>query len=129
MDKYKRWTGIFKPDARAEVEDELAFHLEQRVRDNIARGMDPESARTAARERLGDITSVQSECTTLLKSERRAEARNDFLKVSWLDFRLGFRMLVKSPGLTIVGSLAIAFRNGTRSNLGTVPGTGAATGG
>jgi predicted permease len=29
--------------------------------------------------------------------------------ISWLDFKLGFRMLVKYPGLTIVGSLAIAF--------------------
>ena len=29
--------------------------------------------------------------------------------VSWLDFKLGFRMLVKYPGLTLVGGVAIAF--------------------
>lgn len=29
--------------------------------------------------------------------------------VSWLDFKLGFRMLVKYPGLTLVGGLAMAF--------------------
>ncbi len=29
--------------------------------------------------------------------------------ISWLDFKLGFRMLVKYPGLTLVGALAIAF--------------------
>lgn len=29
--------------------------------------------------------------------------------ISWLDFKLGFRMLVRYPGLTIVGGLAIAF--------------------
>ena len=28
---------------------------------------------------------------------------------SWLDFKLGFRMLVKYPGLTLVGGIAIAF--------------------
>lgn len=28
---------------------------------------------------------------------------------SWLDFKLGFRMLVKYPGLTLVGGLAMAF--------------------
>jgi putative ABC transport system permease protein len=28
---------------------------------------------------------------------------------SWLDFKLGFRMLVKYPGLTLVGGVAIAF--------------------
>jgi putative ABC transport system permease protein len=29
--------------------------------------------------------------------------------VSWMDFKLGFRMLVRYPGLTLVGGLAIAF--------------------
>lgn len=29
--------------------------------------------------------------------------------ISWLDFKLGLRMLVKHPGLTLVGGLAIAF--------------------
>ncbi len=39
-------------------------------------------------------------------------ARTDVLSglgVSWLDFRLGFRMLVRFPGLTAVAGLAIAF--------------------
>jgi putative ABC transport system permease protein len=105
----RRWRQIFKRDPRAEVQDELAFHFEQRVRDNMARGMDEASARRAAHERLGDLRSVQAECTDLLVAERREEARRDWLKVSWLDFKLGFRMLVKYPGLTVVGGLAMAF--------------------
>ena len=105
----RRWRQIFKRDPRTEVEDELAFHLEQRVRDNMARGMDEKSARTAALERLGDLRAVQAECTDLLAAERREEARRDWLKVSWLDFKLGFRMLLKYPGLTFVGGLAMAF--------------------
>jgi hypothetical protein len=44
----RRWSRIFRPDARTEVEDELSFHIEQRVQDNIARGMDAEAARAAA---------------------------------------------------------------------------------
>jgi putative ABC transport system permease protein len=126
----RRWSRIFRADARAEVEDELAFHLERRVQENMARGMEPEAARTAAAQRLGDLQSVQNECTALLKSERRAEARSYLMKMSWLDFRLGFRMLVKYPGLTIVGGLAIAlaiavgafgFEFGTQVMSGTLP--------
>ena len=30
-------------------------------------------------------------------------------RVSWLDFKLGFRMLARYPGLTLVGGLAMAF--------------------
>ncbi|MEX2284333.1 MAG: ABC transporter permease [Gemmatimonadota bacterium] len=105
----RRWSRIFKPDARVEVEDELAFHLEQRVRDNIARGMDPDTARAAAQQRLGELDSVRNECTRLLQAERRSDARSYFMKMSWLDFKLGFRLLVRYPGLTLVGGLAMAF--------------------
>jgi predicted permease len=105
----RRWSRIFKPDARAEVDEELAFHLEQRVRDNLARGMAPEAALAAAEQRLGDLKLVQRECVDLLGAERRAEARRAGLRFSWLDFKLGFRMLAKYPGLTVVGGIAIAF--------------------
>ncbi len=42
----------FQPAPEAEVDGELAFHLEQRVRDYVARGMTPEQARAAALEHL-----------------------------------------------------------------------------
>ena len=35
-------------DPKQEVEEELRFHLEQRTRDYMARGMSPEAARQAA---------------------------------------------------------------------------------
>ena len=82
MRNERRWRQIFKRDPRAEVQDELAFHLEQRVRDNMASGLDEQSARKAAMHRLGDLRAVQAECTDLLVAERREEARRDWLKVS-----------------------------------------------
>src|SRR5262245_18010897 len=36
-------------------------------------------------------------------------AGRDFMKVSGLDFKVGFRLLRRYPGLTIVGGLAMAF--------------------
>ena len=105
----RRWTRVFRPDARAEVDEELAFHIEARVREYVARGMDEDTARAAARERFGELDDVGRECATLLMAERRTEARRDWLHFSWLDVKLGARMLVKYPGLTVVGTLAIAF--------------------
>ena len=70
--------------------------------------MDPDAARAAAEHRLGDLRNVRQECTHLLQAERRSAARSYFMKMSWLDFRLGFRMLLKYPGLTVVGGLALA---------------------
>lgn len=104
-----RWSRLLGRNPRTDVDDELAFHLEERVRDYMARGMDPETARAAARERLGDLENVRRECTDMLTAERRTDGRRTWMKFSWLDFRLGFRMLVRYPGLTVIGGLAIAF--------------------
>ncbi|HEX6938709.1 MAG TPA: ABC transporter permease [Longimicrobiales bacterium] len=92
-----------------DVDEELAFHFEQRVRDYEARGMDPESARAAARERMGDVERARREAARELAAQRRSESRRSWLKVSALDFKLGLRMLVRYPGLTIIGGLAMAF--------------------
>jgi putative ABC transport system permease protein len=40
---------------------------------------------------------------------KRVKLRNALMKMSTLDFKLGFRLLLRYPGLTIVGSLAMAF--------------------
>lgn len=105
----RRWSRIFRSDAREEVEEELRFHLEERIREYEARGLDAESARSAALERLGDVERARVEATKLLVAERRSEARRDWLRVSWIDVKLGFRLLRKYPGLTVVGGLAMAF--------------------
>jgi putative ABC transport system permease protein len=53
--------------------------------------------------------------TTLEAVEWAARSTFDRLRhsgsapVSWIDFKLGLRMLVKHPGLTLVGGLALAF--------------------
>ena len=94
---------------QAEVDEELAFHLEQRIRDNLARGMSPDDARRAAHERFGHVGDVREECAGLLAADRRGRARRERLRLSWLDFKLGFRMLLRYPGLTLVGGLTLAF--------------------
>jgi predicted permease len=103
-------------DPKQEVDEELRFHLEQRTRDYIARGMTPDAAREAAAQRFGDSTRVSAACASVLLAERAAEKRRAFVKVSWLDVKLGLRMLAKYPGLSLVAvvgmALAIAFGAG-----------------
>ena len=101
-------------DPKQEVDEELRFHLEQRTRDYIARGMSPEAAREAAAQRFGDTARVREACTSVLLAERAAEERRALVKVSWLDVKLGLRMLAKYPGLSLVavGGMAIAIAFG-----------------
>jgi predicted permease len=110
-------------DPKQEVDEELRFHLEQRMRDYIARGMSPEEAREAAAQRFGDTARVSEACTSVLVAERAAEARRALVKVSWLDVKLGLRMFAKYPGLSLVAvvgmAIAIAIGAGYFSILGT----------
>ena len=95
-------------DPKQEVDEELRFHLEQRTRDYIARGMSPEAAREAAAQRFGDTARVTEACTSVLQAERAAEKRRASVRVSWLDVKLGLRMLAKYPGLSFVAVCGMA---------------------
>ncbi|MGD2070621.1 MAG: ABC transporter permease, partial [Gemmatimonadota bacterium] len=95
-------------DPAGEVDEELRHHLEQRVRDYMVRGMGPEEARRAALERLGDLDAVKRECVGLLAAERRTEERRSRFRVSWLDVKLGLRMLRKYPGLSTASVVGMA---------------------
>ena len=99
------WRGVRRrTDVEAEMAEEFRLHLELRATDLVRAGLSPAEARRQARLDFG--------CAELHKDAAR-EARGlgplDGLRVSWLDFKLGVRMLVKYPGLTLIGGLAFAF--------------------
>src|ERR1051325_11993835 len=54
-----------------EVDEELDFHLEAHTRDLIEQGMDPQTARDAARQRLGDLQRLRRTCVQLGRKRDR----------------------------------------------------------
>jgi predicted permease len=85
--------------ADQEFDDEVAAHLAEAAEEHIARGLSPQEAKYAALRDFGGVTQV--------KQVHREMRVPTFM--NWLDIKLGGRMLVKYPGLTIVGGLAMAF--------------------
>src|SRR5262245_46188686 len=87
--------------AERELSREIRSHLQLLEDQYIAKGMDAEEARYAARRAFGGVEQVK---------EHQREARMFRWLAGWpMDVKLGGRMLVKYPGLTIVGGLAMAF--------------------
>jgi predicted permease len=112
---WNRRRRLFEQTPQAEIDDEIAFHVEQRVRDYVARGMDPEAAKAAARERLGDLATVKTECVQLLEEDQRAEARRDWFDDLRQDVRFGVRSAVRSPVFSLLAITTLALGIGANA--------------
>ena len=88
--------------AESRIDDEIRFHIDMEA-DRLVREQQlaPDEARRRALVTFGGV-------------DKHKEALRDERGTAWfngmsLDLKLGARMLVKYPGLTIVGGLAMAF--------------------
>src|ERR1700750_2710764 len=106
---------IIPPKPRAEVDDELAYHLERRIHQNIAKGMTPEVARKAALERFGDVNDVRETCERLLIEDRRAEARRDWLCDLALSARFALRSPLRAPMFSLLAIVTLALGIGANA--------------
>ena len=59
-----RWRFWNVPVER-EVDSELAFHLEMRIRELVEQGIPPDEARAAALARFGDVEQITETCRDL----------------------------------------------------------------
>ena len=88
--------------AESRIDEEVRFHLDMETNRLMREeGLSPNEARRRARATFGGVTQ---------HTETLREGRG----LAWLggmslDLKLGLRMLVKYPGLTLVGGVAMAF--------------------
>ena len=84
-------------DPRADIEDELAFHLESRVRDLVRAGTDPARAREQAEREFGDVERVRGELRAIGRRRRSRARRGRLLSEGLGDLRAGLRALRRNP--------------------------------
>jgi putative ABC transport system permease protein len=90
-----------------EVDEELAFHIEMRTRELIARGVDPRTARDQALSRVGDLARLKRTCVNIGRQRDR-----DMQLTQWIgefrdDVRFAVRQLIKAPGFAAVAILTL----------------------
>jgi putative ABC transport system permease protein len=123
MKGWRPWRWVVRRNPEEELHEELEFHLQERTRDYENRGLNPEAARGAALERFGDPARVRDACAPLLAADRASERRRTLWRVSWLDVKLGIRMFLKYPGLSLVSVLGMAVAIAIGAGYFTVLGT------
>ena len=105
---WRRHLRLWGPNPHADVDIELAFHLDELEQHFIARGMTPERARAEARRRFGSIDRARAECVRVDEGSLRAAQRRDVMDALWSDVRDAVRGLTRTPGLTIGAALILA---------------------
>ncbi|HSK20397.1 MAG TPA: ABC transporter permease [Longimicrobiales bacterium] len=104
MSVYERWREW--RESRAEqnaVVEEMQFHVEQETARNIRMGMTPREARRAALTAFGGVDRFAEAA----RDERPGTRWTEF-RMSYLDWKLGARMLVKHKGMSLIGGITLA---------------------
>jgi len=105
---WRRLRRLFGRDPRAEVDAELAFHLDMRAAEYVDRGLAPDAARRAAMERFGDLPRIQHECGRLASRRERTLERMERMIDLGQDLRLAVRSLLRRPLFAATAALALA---------------------
>lgn len=91
-----------------EVDEELRFHVDTRVEELVARGVDAATARATALREFGDVPSVAPECRELTAPVAGRRHRADVVDAAIQDLAFAARTLRRAPAYTALAVLTLA---------------------
>ncbi|HKW47470.1 MAG TPA: ABC transporter permease [Gemmatimonadaceae bacterium] len=115
--KWYRYLRFWRPNVAADVDDELAFHIDARTEELSKCGMPRSAARAQALREFGDMERTRVTLRAMDEHYAAVERRVHVVADLSRDVRVALRGLARAPGLVVVVGLTFALGIGVTTAI------------
>jgi len=113
--KWRPYRRVFPSHLDAGVDDELRFHLSERVEALMAEGLSEDAARAQALAEFGDVHDVRRTLVAVDAGIERRRRRTEWIVSVWSDVRYAARTLRRAPRFTLAALTTLGLGVGLAS--------------